>query len=137
MKIRFLLLIITFNLGGEAMSQDFLSSYKWKNRVIILLSSVPENDMLDQQCRILDEFSPGVKERDLVIVSNQADSTGDNTKRSIEKKFDIPDTGFRFILIGKDGTVKMDRTEQVSAEELFAIIDAMPMRRREMKDQNR
>ena len=38
-----------------------------------------------------------------------------------------------FYLIGKDGTIKMTRHEFPSNKELFAVIDAMPMRQEEMK----
>jgi hypothetical protein len=39
-----------------------------------------------------------------------------------------------FILIGKDGTQKL-RKANASLDELFRLIDAMPMRRREMEQQ--
>jgi hypothetical protein len=35
---------------------------------------------------------------------------------------------FAAVLVGKDGTVKLNVHEPVSNGELFAIIDAMPMR---------
>ena len=119
------------------MSQEFLKPYKWENRVIILVASEPDHPMLPRQLRIFEERSPGIKERDLVIFSNQADSLDNSIRQAIRNNFDLPDEGFRFLLIGKDGSVKIDRAEVVSSKELFAIIDAMPMRRREMKDQKR
>ena len=39
---------------------------------------------------------------------------------------------FRVRLIGKDGGEKLDSAAPVSAAALFALIDAMPMRRAEM-----
>ena len=39
---------------------------------------------------------------------------------------------FRAILVGKDGTVKLNRRSVVSDEDLFSLIDSMPMRRQEM-----
>ena len=39
---------------------------------------------------------------------------------------------FRVRLVGKDGGVKLDRGEPVDIPTLFALIDAMPMRRAEM-----
>jgi hypothetical protein len=42
------------------------------------------------------------------------------------------------LLIGKDGGVKLRReTEILGCRELFATIDVMPMRRREMREQDR
>ena len=39
-----------------------------------------------------------------------------------------------FYLVGKDGTIKMARRGCPTRRELFAVIDAMPMRRREMRE---
>jgi hypothetical protein len=40
---------------------------------------------------------------------------------------------FAVLLVGKDGGVKFRSERPVRAEELFALIDTMPMRREEMK----
>lgn len=45
--------------------------------------------------------------------------------------------GFRVELIGLDGGVKYRSTSAVSPEELWALIDGMPMRRAELKNQGR
>jgi len=42
---------------------------------------------------------------------------------------------FSVTLIGKDGGEKLRRTTLLAPEELFAIVDAMPMRRAEIRDQ--
>ena len=41
---------------------------------------------------------------------------------------------FAVVLIGRDGGEKLRRASPISAEELFATIDEMPMRRRELRD---
>ena len=41
---------------------------------------------------------------------------------------------FAAILVGKDGTEKFRSDEPVRPETLFGLIDAMPMRRREVRD---
>ena len=41
--------------------------------------------------------------------------------------------GFEVLLLGKDGLIKTRQSTPVTAEELFRVIDAMPMRAREMK----
>jgi len=45
-------------------------------------------------------------------------------------------TGNAFFLLGKDGEVKVARNEAPPMDELWAIIDVMPMRKREMQEQN-
>jgi hypothetical protein len=39
--------------------------------------------------------------------------------------------------VGKDGSVKLNRQEQTRLEDIFALIDAMPMRREEMRQKSR
>jgi hypothetical protein len=49
--------------------------------------------------------------------------------QAIRRDLDRPEDGdFAMVLIGKDGTVKLRAAEPVVADELFAIIDGMPVR---------
>lgn len=43
------------------------------------------------------------------------------------------DNSFTFILVGRDGGKKLRSSKVVSAEKLFGLIDAMPMRKDEMR----
>ena len=40
--------------------------------------------------------------------------------------------GFRIVLVGKDGGIKLEQEEVLDPETLFSLIDGMPMRRNEM-----
>ena len=58
------------------------------------------------------------------------------TSESDKKRFELLMKnlkGFRFILIGKDGGIKLSSDKPVTLEQLFALIDSMPMRRYEVK----
>jgi hypothetical protein len=48
------------------------------------------------------------------------------------KKYIADTSGFIVLLIGKDGSVKHRTNKLLPVDELFAIIDVMPMRKREM-----
>ncbi len=66
----------------------------------------------------------GARERDLVVLTGTP---------GMARRFGLPSApGFAFVLVGKDGGVKLVRRTFVSRRELFALIDAMPMRRAEM-----
>ena len=41
------------------------------------------------------------------------------------------------MLIGLDGGIKLEQIQILSAEKLFAIIDGMPMRKREIRKNNK
>lgn len=51
--------------------------------------------------------------------------------------FGVEDGRFAAVLVGRDGGVKFRSGEPVPATDLFARIDTMPMRRREMREKNR
>ena len=57
----------------------------------------------------------GLLERDIVVLT------------------DLNATKFEITLFGKDGGTKLSRSTLLEPEELFAIIDAMPMRRDEIR----
>ena len=90
----------------------------------------------------------GFVERDLVIVTMKsgqveilnADGTRDlpssDTRAQMNHK-NICERGTDFNLIGKDGGVKKRWSDEVLIEDLFAAIDAMPMRRYEMQQEKR
>jgi hypothetical protein len=58
------------------------------------------------------------------------------TARLLRERFRVPSGAFSIILVGKDGGVKLDRQDRTSLEEIFALIDSMPMRQQEMRRKN-
>ncbi len=56
--------------------------------------------------------------------------------RGLRERFDVPRGAFRVVLVGKDGTEKRRAPKPVPARSLFDTIDAMPMRQREMREQD-
>ncbi len=56
---------------------------------------------------------------------------------SLRKKFDLARGAFAVILVGKDGGIKLNRQDQTQLKDIFALIDAMPMRQEEMRQKNR
>ena len=113
----------------ENRAQD---SYKWKNRVIILKYSPSDSSSYITQKEIFSSDPEGFKDRDLVIVP-LSEAIEKRLLPLAELEAPISDSNFRFFLRGKDGGLKYKQDEPVSREKLYAIIDAMPMRKSEMK----
>lgn len=113
-------------------SQDYFKGeapYKpevhlWKERVIVLQYTERGQALLEEQLRILKENANGLKERQLVVYLD---------KSSRQERITDRPRAFTFLLFGKDGGEKLRSYEQVEIERLFATIDAMPMRKREMR----
>lgn len=127
---------------GKADVGEMFERYLWQNRVIVILSPGIDNKDRTQQLETLTTNQSGLKERDIVIwdiVHYERISVDGEHKPQLwtppfYDQFKVDKKDFTFILIGKDGEEKLRKNNTVSAEELFAIIDAMPMRKREMKN---
>ena len=50
----------------------------------------------------------------------------------LRSQFRVNQNKFRSILIGKDGSIKLDRSIPIDPCYLFGLIDLMPMRRQEI-----
>ena len=126
-------------MGGLAVAQvDILDQYKWENRIILLFAPSAANELYQEQFELLQEAEVGVLERDLKVFSvfPNGGTQGDEalTQQDIDtlrSAYEVADE-FLFILIGKDGGVKNRSPKVVKMSELFAQIDTMPMRQREM-----
>ncbi len=82
------------------------------------------------QSKILDAHQKDIGERDIKV---QRFSYSE-TNFAEWKKWNIDTASpFTFILVGRDGGEKLRSGEVVSAEKLFGLIDAMPMRKNEIE----
>ena len=60
-----------------------------------------------------------------------------HTAASLRKRSDISPKAFSLILVGKDGGIKLRKNDPVKLEEIFRLIDSMPMRQDEMRQKVR
>lgn len=119
-----------------------LSDYRWENRILLIFSDSESNESYQEQLKAVEEHQEGIKDRDLIVISvfSKAGSNIEGTEITQESAEELrndyrdEDEPYTFILIGKDGTVKMRSNEVVPVEELFRRIDSMPMRQREMQN---
>lgn len=119
---------------------DAMSAYRWSKRPLVVLADAPENASLAEQKRIVAADRKGFAERDMVVVYVVGDTvtsdlgTGPGmTAQALRARFDGGRGGFKAVLVGKDGGAKLTSATPLSAATLFGTIDAMPMRRDEMR----
>ena len=93
-----------------------------------------------QQIELLDAVEAGLRERDLTVIEVFSEDgvavdgqAAGPSGSSFYRHFSVDSDAFRVILVGKDGRIKLDRKEAVASTDLFSLIDAMPMRRLEMR----
>lgn len=84
-------------------------------RVLVIDTPAPEAEPYRAQAGALLPAWDGLLERDLRIVTRSGAAA------------------FRVLLVGKDGGVKLDSDAPVTPAELFTLIDAMPMRKAELR----
>lgn len=109
-----------------------LSSLLWVHRIIVVDASIP--DAIER----LRSAQTDIAERDILwlvrhqgrLQSNYPGPLDDALAAELERRY-FSRSGAAVFLIGKDGGLKAS-ADQLDLPALFARIDAMPMRRREM-----
>ncbi len=137
MKLIFSIFIFFFMIKTHA--QD-LSSHQWQDRVLLVISDDTSNVIFKKQLAELSQNREELKDRKLVIYQITPDAfrrglenNGWEIGNNFYKKYNIPQVSFRVILLGLDGGDKLNKTEFLPAQDLFVIIDGMPMRKAEIR----
>lgn len=141
MNLRYLLVILMLATNpAQADDADrLMRDFAWEKRPLLVFAPDGRHEAYRRQVELLDAVGSGLRERDMTVIEAIGDDrvTVDGRVRatsatSFYRRYAVGADRFRVILVGKDGTVKLDSGEVVGSDELFALIDAMPMRRREM-----
>jgi hypothetical protein len=131
------------SISMEVSAQSFdLDDHKWKDRVLLVFSPNTYNFDYRKQVKALNKSRDGIKERDLKIyhilqetsTSVKGEIIEDDDADYLLSDFGVSSSDFTVILVGKDGTEKLRTNEFLQTDDLFDEIDAMPMRKLEMKD---
>jgi hypothetical protein len=118
-----------------ALYTSFKNAFSGKYRVLLVFSPSEVHPDYRQTKRETKENSAGIEERDMaVFYLVDRDASIEEEQRRLRERYGIAEEQFAVILIGKDGGEKLRRLEHVPIETVFALIDTMPMRRREMQD---
>jgi len=117
--------------AGVAMAADDpLAASRWKARVVVIAAPSADDPRLARQRKDLAAVQDGLRERAITVM----EAVGDGAEARRQRvRLGLGEAAFRVVLVGKDGTVKRSDDRPVSPDTLFATIDAMPMRRDEMR----
>ena len=119
-----------------------LQRYQWRNRVLVVSAPNADDRELLEQLAELAPTSDEFADRDMVLVTllDNADSRADGCKLTradvvaARRSLGIGPGAFVLKLIGKDGSVKLTASDTTSMKEIYALIDTMPMRQRELSE---
>lgn len=128
--------------SGQDQHQIDLSSYQWKNRLLMLFAPSEDVPMYQSFTKQLQIRIQDVRDRDLVTLHLFESGEGrldvlplhKEQVLSLRKRFSINKGQCTVILIGKDGEVKFREQLPVDLSDILATIDAMPMRQREIRE---
>ena len=133
-KISFLL---TINIIA-ANQFSHIDDLKWKNRLLII-----RNDGL-KVLKKIEYHKEGFDERDFIIICIKAKDvfidkgiTSKLFSKSVLKKIQKTSDEHNIILIGKDGDIKKHYKPKVMIESIFFDVDQMPMRKHEVRSENK
>ncbi|MEX2512239.1 MAG: DUF4174 domain-containing protein [Cyclobacteriaceae bacterium] len=134
-------MIISLALAGFSLLPDpiTLEDLKWKNRILLIFQS--DNDP-PYQLNLDERLNQEINDRDLVyfifgdsLLTNSAHTFESAYAEKIKTIYRRGEKSRGYVLLGKDGGPKLRKEgENLDWEDLFATIDAMPMRIREMKN---
>nr|WKN35556.1 DUF4174 domain-containing protein [Tunicatimonas sp. TK19036] len=121
---------------------DILGDNRWKNRVLLIYADSDLSTEYQQQLQEIEGHRKGINERDIIvysifhqqIVASEGKIEDKRAAQALRQKYSISNSQLTIVLIGKDGGEKLTQKGLLGAEQLFGVIDQMPMRKEEMKE---
>ena len=136
-SITLFLYLLFINSNGQS-----LSDYKWKNRLVVFTGDISEEN--SQIINAYKESVKELKERKLVFLQITEKTVSEMIPHV--RRLSVNTESYDFLkedhsnasvfLIGLDGGIKRATNILFKPEELFQIIDAMPMRASEIRRKN-
>lgn len=132
-------------LGGFSLVADAdpLGPYAWENRPLFVYAPSSDSAGLVAQRNVLEPYLQAMRDRDMVWVEVVGDDVTarlgpapDISAIALRQIHDVPPEGVRSVLVGKDTGVKLVSADPIGPDELFGLIDSMPMRQSEMRRLN-
>jgi len=111
-----------------------LKAFQWKARVLVISAPSKTDRQYLEQAQELHRDADGQKDRELEVIPLLGDGEGmPFDVAALRERLSLPPDKFEAVLVGKDGTVVLRRHGPIALGELFTRIDAMPMRRAELR----
>lgn len=118
-----------------------LDQYRWEKRVLLINAPGEDDASLLQQMNAIDASSSAFDARDMVLVTlldSEGSVAGQRplSRAEVERareSVNVEPGAFAVVLLGKDGGVKLREQTAMPMRDIYALIDAMPMRKREMR----
>ena len=114
------------NYFREVEKNTNIKGFEWAQRPIVIFANSDKDPNFISQMEFLSQDIKALKERDIVVLVD----TNPSIPSALRKK--LRPHGFAFILIGKDGQVKLRKPSPWNIREIARVIDKMPLRQQEI-----
>ncbi len=125
---------------AKAYAASSMDDYVWEKRPLILFAPDETHAIRAAQSSALENQSDALRERDMVFIEVIGQTTHIDGHAAPElhadtlrRRYGVAAGDAVALLVGKDGGVKLRQTRAIEASTLFETIDAMPMRRHEIR----
>ena len=124
---------------SNLMSSQNLNKHQWNDRVIVITADEANREMAEEQFATLMKDKEKLIERKIVLYKCVEEKCTLYNLKDNPTRFQEIETskGFKIVLIGLDGGEKYSSKSTVKTNVLLNLIDAMPMRRQELKSTNK
>lgn len=127
-------ILLALGMAGLPLMASTVDDFRWKKRLLVVTGTDADVE------RKLAKEEEGLQQRDIVIFFLE-ETRGHHQQpdaklvHELIKRLKIKEGVAEVVLLGKDGQTTLRwKAEEFSTKALFQKIDVMPMRRREMKD---
>jgi hypothetical protein len=132
--------LLPLTAAAQSAQPTTLASLRDHARPLLIFTARPDDPLLAEQLRLLVGQAAGVEDRELVPIALPLHGVAPTPEHlssaeaeRLRHQLHIEADRFTVVLIGKDGGEKVRATQPIRPGELFATIDAMPMRQDEMR----
>jgi len=105
-----------------------LSDFLWLNRLIIVFADSDRDPAFQRQMELLLERPEALLERDVIVVIDT------NPSEQSEIRTILRPRGFSFVLLDKDGVVKLRKPTPWDVREISRSIDKTDLRQQELRE---
>jgi len=120
-----------------------MDAYLWQNRPVLVFAPADDHPLLAAQRTALAGEAAGLADREMVVievvggrVTIDGQAALGLSAEDLRRRYAVGPGESAALLMGKDGGVKMRLDRALTPDALYPTIDAMPMRRQEMRARN-
>lgn len=126
------------SLSAQAALAGALDGYAWSDRPVLVFAPDADDPRLIRQTALFAGSPAALQDRAMPVLAITEDAVtvngapSDLSAAALRRAYGVAEGAFAVLLIGKDTGVKFQSDAVAAPERLYALVDAMPMRRREL-----